>query len=161
MRWLGAVDATEFADRRPRELSGGQAQRVAIARALAAQPHLLMLDEPMSALDVTAAPAIRSLLRRILRDQDRTALVVTHDPLDVLALADRVAVIDDGRVVETGSVREVLTRPRSAFAARVGAQVKALALVSMDVVLVPEAEVPEGAAGPRFADAMVDLRQKG
>lgn len=104
MRWLEAVDATEFADRRPRELSGGQAQRVAIARALAAQPHLLMLDEPMSALDVTAAPAIRSLLRRILREQDRTALVVTHDPLDVLALADRVAVIDGGRVVETGSV---------------------------------------------------------
>lgn len=119
MRWLEAVDATEFADRRPHELSGGQAQRVAIARALAARPHLLMLDEPMSALDVTAAPAIRSLLRRILREQDRTALVVTHDPLDVLALADRVAVVDGGSVVETGSVREVLTRPRSAFAARI------------------------------------------
>ncbi|MGV9746108.1 sulfate/molybdate ABC transporter ATP-binding protein [Rhodococcus zopfii] len=119
MRWLEAVDATEFAQRRPRELSGGQAQRVAIARALAARPHLLMLDEPMSALDVTAAPAIRSLLRRILREQGRTALVVTHDPLDVLALADRVAVIDGGSVVETGSVREVLTRPRSAFAARI------------------------------------------
>lgn len=119
MRWLDAVDAAEFADRRPRELSGGQAQRVAIARALAARPRLLMLDEPMSALDVTAAPAIRSLLRRILRERDRTALVVTHDPLDVLALADRVAVIDGGTVVETGSVREVLTRPRSAFAARI------------------------------------------
>jgi len=119
LRWLDAVDAPEFADRRPHELSGGQAQRVAIARALAANPRLLMLDEPMSALDVTAAPAIRSLLRRILREDDRTALIVTHDPLDALALADRVVVIDGGRVVEEGAVRDVLTRPRSAFAARI------------------------------------------
>ncbi|MFZ2527461.1 MAG: ATP-binding cassette domain-containing protein [Rhodococcus sp. (in: high G+C Gram-positive bacteria)] len=119
MHWLEAVDAAEFAERRPRQLSGGQAQRVAIARALAAQPELLMLDEPMAALDVTAAPAIRSLLRRILREQNRTALMVTHDPLDVLALADRVAVVDGGKVAETGSVRDVLTRPRSAFAARI------------------------------------------
>lgn len=119
LRRLDAVDALEFADRRPHRLSGGQAQRVAIARALAADPQLLMLDEPMAALDVTAAPAIRSLLRRILREHDRTALIVTHDPLDALALADRVVVIDGGRVVEEGAVRDVLTRPRSAFAARI------------------------------------------
>ncbi|MEE2035077.1 sulfate/molybdate ABC transporter ATP-binding protein, partial [Rhodococcus chondri] len=117
--WLGAVDAADLADRQPHELSGGQAQRVAIARALAADPQLLLLDEPMAALDVTTAPAIRSLLRRILRDTGRTALMVTHDPLDVLALADRVVVIESGRIVEDGTVRDVLTRPRSAFAARI------------------------------------------
>ncbi|MBM7458847.1 sulfate/molybdate ABC transporter ATP-binding protein [Rhodococcus coprophilus] len=119
LRWLEAVEALEFADRKPHQLSGGQAQRVAIARALAAGPRLLMLDEPMAALDVAAAPAIRSLLRRILREEQRTALLVTHDPLDALALADRVAVVESGRVVEHGTVRDVLTRPRSTFAARI------------------------------------------
>ncbi|OOL29440.1 molybdenum ABC transporter ATP-binding protein, partial [Rhodococcus rhodochrous] len=106
-------------DRRPHQLSGGQAQRVAIARALAADPGLLLLDEPMAALDVTAAPAVRSLLRTVLRGPGRTALVVTHDPLDALALADRAVVLDDGRIVEEGTVRDVLSRPRSAFAARI------------------------------------------
>lgn len=119
VRWLKEVDAEDLAARRPHELSGGQAQRVALARALAAEPHLLLLDEPMAALDVTATPVLRSLLRRVLRDSGRTALLVTHDLLDVLALADRVIVIEGGRIVEDGSVRRVLTRPRSAFAARI------------------------------------------
>lgn len=117
--WLEAVDAGELADRKPRQLSGGQAQRVAVARALAAQPELLLLDEPMSALDVASAPALRSLLRKVLRTGDRTAVLVTHDALDALALADTVVVMDGGRVVEYGDVRTVLTRPRSAFAARI------------------------------------------
>ncbi|TCN45831.1 molybdate transport system ATP-binding protein [Rhodococcus sp. SMB37] len=119
MRWLKAVDAVEFADRTPHQLSGGQAQRIAVARALAADPELLLLDEPMAALDVATAPAVRSLLRRVLRDDGRTALIVTHDPLDVLALADRVIVVEGGRIVEDGPVRRVLTRPRSAFGARI------------------------------------------
>ncbi|MEU5841055.1 ATP-binding cassette domain-containing protein [Rhodococcus sp. NPDC047139] len=119
VRWLKEVDAEDLADRRPHELSGGQAQRVALARALAAEPRLLLLDEPMAALDVTATPVLRSLLRRVLRDSGRTALLVTHDPLDVLALADRVILLEGGRIVEDGPVRRVLTRPRSAFAARI------------------------------------------
>ncbi|MFC4605136.1 sulfate/molybdate ABC transporter ATP-binding protein [Rhodococcus kronopolitis] len=118
-RWLRAVDAEDLARRRPAQLSGGQAQRVAIARALAAQPRVLLLDEPMSALDVTAAPAVRRLLRTVLREQGRTAVIVTHDLLDALALADRVVVVERGRVVESGSVRSVLTSPRSAFGARI------------------------------------------
>lgn len=117
-RWLSAVDAGEFADRRPAQLSGGQAQRVAVARALAADPNLLLLDEPMASLDIAVAPALRQLLRRVLRDSARTALLVTHDILDALALADRTIVIDGGRVAEDGPTREVLARPRSAFAAR-------------------------------------------
>jgi len=117
--WLAAVDAVELADRRPSQLSGGQGQRIAIARALAADPALLLLDEPMAALDVAVAPALRSLLRSVLRDTGRTALLVTHDILDALALADRIVVMEDGRLVEDGPTRSVLAQPRSAFAARI------------------------------------------
>ncbi|WP_370524189.1 sulfate/molybdate ABC transporter ATP-binding protein [Cellulomonas sp. APG4] len=113
---LEELDLTDLARRRPAQLSGGQAQRVAIARALAASPDLLLLDEPLAALDVDVAPAVRRLLARVLRG--RTALVVTHDLLDVLALADDVLVVEGGRVVEHGPTREVLGRPRSRFAAR-------------------------------------------
>ena len=114
--WLAAVDAGHLADRRPAQLSGGQAQRVAIARALAADPGVLLLDEPLAALDVTAAPPIRRLLRGILRG--RTAVIVTHDLLDALTIADTVAVMDHGTVVESGPARTVLTAPRSMFAAK-------------------------------------------
>jgi len=118
-KWLTAVDAMEFADRTPAQLSGGQAQRVAIARALAADPALLLLDEPMAALDVAVAPALRNLLRRVLRDTRRTALLVTHDLIDALSLADRVVVVEAGRIVEDGPTRTVLSQPRSAFTARI------------------------------------------
>lgn len=119
VHWLDAVGLAHLADRRPAHLSGGQAQRVALARALAAEPRLLLLDEPLSALDVTAAPAMRRLLRDQLREQRRTAIVVTHDLLDALAVADSVAVLEAGRVVEHGPARRVLTAPRSDFAARI------------------------------------------
>ncbi|MCX5046510.1 ATP-binding cassette domain-containing protein [Aldersonia sp. NBC_00410] len=117
--WLRAVDAEHLADRRPSQLSGGQAQRIAIARALACDPELLLLDEPMSALDVSATPQVRRLLREILRERRRSALLVTHDLLDALALADTAVVIEDGRVVERGDVRRVLTAPQSRFGARI------------------------------------------
>ncbi len=116
---LEAVDVGPLADRRPAELSGGQQQRVALARALAAGPGLLLLDEPLAALDVDVTPAMRALLRRTVRDGRRTAVLVTHAALDALVLADRVAVLIDGRIVEQGPTREVLARPRSAFAARI------------------------------------------
>nr|WP_307007071.1 ABC transporter ATP-binding protein [Sinomonas atrocyanea] len=114
-RWLREVDAEELSGRRPAELSGGQAQRVAIARALAAEPRVLLLDEPFAALDVAAAPALRRLLRRVLAD--RTALIVTHEPLDAHLLADRVVVLESGRVAESGPTSGLLDRPRSRFAA--------------------------------------------
>jgi molybdate transport system ATP-binding protein len=116
-RWLAEVDATEYADRKPAQLSGGQAQRIAVARALAADPHLLLLDEPMAALDVAVAPAMRQMLRRVLAD--RAAVIVTHDVLDALLLADRVIVVEDGHVVEDGPTAQVLARPRSGFGARI------------------------------------------
>ena len=113
--WLAEVDAADLAGRRPGELSGGQAQRVAVARALAADPGLLLLDEPMAALDVHAAPLLRRLLKRVLAG--RRAIIVTHDVLDAYMLADRVIVLEEGRITEDGPTREVLQRPRSRFAA--------------------------------------------
>ncbi|WP_285113487.1 ABC transporter ATP-binding protein [Leifsonia sp. fls2-241-R2A-40a] len=113
--WMRRTGTTAFADRRPAELSGGQAQRVAIARALAAEPSLLLLDEPLSALDVSVAAEVRGTLADVL--PGRTTVLVTHDALDAYLLADRVAVMHDGRVVEEGPTREVLERPRHAFTA--------------------------------------------
>ncbi|MFC7404340.1 ABC transporter ATP-binding protein [Georgenia alba] len=115
---LETVGAAGLAERMPGTLSGGQAQRVALARALAPDPEVVLLDEPLSALDVTGATEVRQVLRRVLRDAGRAAVLVTHDLLDVLAVADSVVVLQDGRVVETGAALDVLTRPRSSFAAQ-------------------------------------------
>ncbi|WP_298251375.1 sulfate/molybdate ABC transporter ATP-binding protein [uncultured Arthrobacter sp.] len=115
-KWLERVGVAELAHRRPHQLSGGQAQRVALARALAVEPSLLLLDEPLAALDVSVTPAMRLLLREVL--QERTAVIVTHDPLDAFLLADRVLVLEGGRIVESGPTAEVLTRPVTAFGAR-------------------------------------------
>ncbi|GAB2932486.1 ATP-binding cassette domain-containing protein [Rhodococcus aerolatus] len=152
-RWLAAVDATGLADRRPAQLSGGQAQRVAVARALAADPRLLLLDEPMAALDVTAAPALRQLLRTVLRTpgQARAALLVTHDVLDALVLSDRVVVVEAGRVVEAGPTRDVLARPRSAFAARVSGLNLLAGTVEAQGVRLPGGGLVAGVLGPGCA----------
>ncbi|OII43115.1 sulfate/molybdate ABC transporter ATP-binding protein [Plantibacter sp. MMLR14_011] len=114
-RRLADVEASELEGRRPAELSGGQAQRVALARALAPDPALLLLDEPMAALDATVAPHLRRMLREQLRG--RTTMLVTHEVLDAYTLADRVIVLDAGRIVEQGPTAEVLERPRTAFTA--------------------------------------------
>ena len=118
-RWLAEVGAEDLADRAPGALSGGQAQLVALARALAAEPEVLLLDEPLAGLDVAGATAARSVLRRVLTADSRTALLITHDLIDVLTLADRVLVLQEGKVVEVGWVTEVLTSPRSDFGARI------------------------------------------
>ena len=115
---LDAVGCADFASRRPHELSGGQAQRVAIARALATDPDVVLLDEPLTGLDVGVASEVRHTLAVRLRG--RTALLVTHEVLDIWTIADRVAVLTDGRVVETGPTADLLARPTSAFLARLG-----------------------------------------
>lgn len=117
--WLERVGADRLADRRPRELSGGQAQRVALARALAAGPDVLILDEPLAGLDVAAAAAIRSELRTVLAADGRAVLLITHDLLDVVGLADRAMVLEEGRITDIGAVTDVLAAPRSAFGARI------------------------------------------
>ncbi|MCW1805930.1 ABC transporter ATP-binding protein [Brachybacterium squillarum] len=113
---LAEVGAADLAERRPGRLSGGQQQRVAIARALAADPELLLLDEPMSALDVDAAAEIRALLPRFL--EGRSAVVVTHDVLDAITMAHDVLVLEGGEVRDHGPTADLLARPRTAFAAR-------------------------------------------
>jgi len=115
MRWLDEVEAGDLAAKKPGELSGGQAQRVAIARALAADPALLLLDEPLAALDIAVTPTLRRMLRRVL--EGRTAIIVTHEVLDALTLADHVVVLGRGGIVEQGPTREVLERPRHPFTA--------------------------------------------
>lgn len=119
--WLARVGLEDLAERRPAALSGGQARRVAIARALAAEPHVILLDEPFAGLDVAAASEIRAMLASLLRE--RTTVIATHEPLDAHAFADDVAVMEAGRVVEAGTAAEVLTRPRTPFAARMAARV--------------------------------------
>ena len=115
---LAAVGAEHRASRSGGALSGGQAARVALARALATGPRLLVLDEPMSALDVTARQEMRRLVSRRCAEEGLTLLLVTHDVLDLTALAEEVVVLDRGRVVEQGPTARVLAAPRSDFVAR-------------------------------------------
>jgi molybdate transport system ATP-binding protein len=115
--WLDRVGLTDQSGQRPATLSGGQAQRVALARALAIEPALLLLDEPLAALDATTRSEVRRDLRRHLRDYDGVPLLVTHDPIDALLLADRLVIMEGGRVVQDGSPAEITGRPRSAYVA--------------------------------------------
>ena len=114
---LAAVGADHLASRPGGALSGGQAARVALARALATGPRLLVLDEPMSALDVTARQEMRRLVARRCAEEGLTLLLVTHDVLDLTALAEDVVVLDRGRVVEQGPTARILSAPRSDFVA--------------------------------------------
>jgi molybdate transport system ATP-binding protein len=116
--WLDRFGIGTLADRRPRQLSGGQAQRVAIARALVTEPRLLLLDEPFSGLDVGVATALRVELARHLAAYDGVALLVTHDAIDALTLADRVLVLDGGEVAQVGRPQEVAARPLTDHVAR-------------------------------------------
>lgn len=118
MHWLERVEIAHLADRRSIDLSGGQAQRVALARALAVEPTLLLLDEPMAALDAEAVPAMRSLLAEVA--QERSTILVTHDLLDAISMSTRALVVENGRVSDEGPTERVLLQPRTSFGARLG-----------------------------------------
>ncbi|MFJ5681177.1 MULTISPECIES: ABC transporter permease [unclassified Streptomyces] len=116
--WLDRLGVGQLAHRKPHQLSGGQAQRVALARALAARPRLLLLDEPLAALDQTTRARVRHTLRGHLDGFGGVCLIVTHDPVEAVSLADRVLVLDDGRVLQDAPPAEVTRNPRSPWVAR-------------------------------------------
>lgn len=113
LRWLAEVGADDLVRARPSQLSGGQAQRVALARALAVDPHLVLLDEPTASLDPGSAMALRTLLRDHLTRTRAASILVTHTALDALVVADRLLVLEAGRVVQTGAPAAVAAQPRT------------------------------------------------
>ncbi|GAA0927590.1 ABC transporter ATP-binding protein [Streptomyces thermoalcalitolerans] len=116
--WLARMGLSGHAGVKPRRLSGGQAQRVALARALAVRPRLLLLDEPLAALDARTRLEVRAQLRRHLAEFEAVAVLVTHDPLDAMVLADRLVVVEHGRVVQEGTPSGIARRPRTDYIAR-------------------------------------------
>jgi len=122
-----------FADHYPHELSGGQQQRVALLRALAPEPSILLLDEPFSGLDVTRRAQVREQTLNLLKETGHTALMVTHDPEEAMFMSDQLLVMDEGRIVQTGSPIEIYQHPVSAFVASLFGPINELsALVGND-----------------------------
>jgi molybdate transport system ATP-binding protein len=115
--WLERMGLAEHAASKPRRLSGGQAQRVALARALATHPRLLLLDEPLAALDARTRLDVRARLRHHLAEFEAVAVLVTHDPLDAMVLADHLVVIEDGRSVQEGGPSDIARHPRTDYIA--------------------------------------------
>ncbi|HZB41307.1 MAG TPA: ABC transporter ATP-binding protein, partial [Ilumatobacter sp.] len=150
--WIDRLGLSEYAAERPRALSGGQAQRAALARALATHPRVLLLDEPLAALDAGTRSAVRRDLRRHLGSFDGMRMLVTHDPVDAYALADRVAILDRGRVVQVGTLAEVTAHPKSRYVAElvglnlVSGNVRDGVLVTGAGANVVIADAPSGAA---------------
>jgi molybdate transport system ATP-binding protein len=116
--WIERFGLIDHADAKPRTLSGGQAQRVALARALATDPRLLLLDEPLAALDASTRLQVRTELRRHLATFAGARLLITHDPVDALVLADRLVIIEHGRITQTGIPAAVTARPASTYIAQ-------------------------------------------
>jgi iron(III) transport system ATP-binding protein len=117
MRTLETMGLAEFAPRSAAQLSGGQQQRLALARALVAEPSLLLLDEPLSNLDALLREQMRSELRRLQKEVGVTAVYVTHDQSEALALSDRIAIMHNGRIVQIGTPHQIYRQPRNAFVA--------------------------------------------
>ncbi|WP_431097696.1 ABC transporter ATP-binding protein [Polaromonas aquatica] len=140
MAMLKRVGLETFAGRMPAALSGGQRQRVAMARALVIQPRLLLLDEPLSALDVKLRVELRSMIRDLQTEAGITTVFVTHDQEEALAMSDLIAVMDRGRVVQAGPPREIYAKPRSRFVAD---------FVGSANVVPVDSELPSSADGAR------------
>ncbi|MBA3658841.1 MAG: ABC transporter ATP-binding protein [Gemmatimonadales bacterium] len=161
---IGLLGIAELADRRPGTLSGGQQQRVALARAIVLDPRVLLLDEPMSALDLQTRRTVRAELRALLGRLPCVTIYVTHSPIEALLLGDQVVVLERGRVAQAGSRDDLLRRPRSRFVAeligtnlfvgRVGrtlAGVTALHTADGDLVIADGPTAPSGDPADIFA----------
>lgn len=154
--WLGRVGLAGTARNRVRQLSGGQQQRVALVRSLATSPRLLMLDEPLAALDTGTRNELRRELRRHLAARDTVRVLVTHDPVDAHALADRVLVIEAGCITHQGSLADVAAHPRSTYVAELAGvnllegslHSGALRLTTDALLVSASTDVPDG---PAFA----------
>ncbi len=114
---MALVELTDYAKRYPHQLSGGQCQRVALARSMVTRPRLLLLDEPLSALDARIRKHLREQIRRIQRELNLTAIFVTHDQEEALTMSDRIVLMDKGRIVQHGDAETLYTAPVNAFAA--------------------------------------------
>jgi molybdate transport system ATP-binding protein len=158
-QWLERLGLAQLAGRRPHQLSGGQSQRVALARALALEPEVLLLDEPMAALDAGARIDVRTFLRAHLADFAGPVVLVTHDPLEAMVLADRLLVLEAGRMVQRGSPAEVARRPASSYVARlVGLNLWAGTLGHESVVTLEEGGRLEVATEAPPGPVLVSLR---
>jgi molybdate/tungstate transport system ATP-binding protein len=162
------LNLKELLHRRPKQLSGGERQRVALARALMLDPMLLLLDEPFAALDPQMRPSVRRSLRQIFKTLETTVLIVTHDLWDAAALGDKVFVIEDGRIVQSGSWSEVISNPQSDFVAEfvglnqiVGTIVRrdGKAFLQVGKLLLPiNSDLPEGTnASLKFFPSQVEI----
>jgi molybdate transport system ATP-binding protein len=151
--WLERVGLPEVAVRRPNELSGGQAQRVALARALATEPSVLLLDEPLAAVDASARVELRQVLRDELHRYPGARLVITHDPVEAAALADRLIVIEEGSITQQGALVEVTARPRSPWVATMVGLNLLQGVATHTTVRLPDGALVEtgtAAEGPAF-----------
>jgi iron(III) transport system ATP-binding protein len=157
---LELIGLTSHAKKYPAQLSGGEQQRVALARALAPSPSLLLLDEPLSALDARVRQSLRREIRDLQRRLGVTTIMVTHDQEEALAMADRIVVMNHGVVEQVGTPVEVYTRPRSPFVARFVGQMNFIAAVAGDApgrVRVGETELRHLAPNPVTPGASVLL----
>jgi iron(III) transport system ATP-binding protein len=145
---LDQIGLSDFADRYPHTLSGGQQQRVAVARALAPQPGVLLMDEPFASIDISLRRNLREETRRIIKEQDAATILVTHDPEEALEIADRVAVMEGGRITQVGTAQELHDRPASLF----------VGMMAGNGTVLP-AQVADGMAQTDFGQiALDDLR---
>ncbi len=137
------LDPAEVRDRRPRELSGGQQQRVGVARALAAEPEVMLLDEPFGALDPLTRDRIQKFFLRVRKEIGLTAIFVTHDMVEALLLGDRIAVMNEGRLVQLGTPHELLTAPATEYVAQLMATPRQHAQLVERIEAEPDGPTPD------------------
>ncbi len=168
MAWLERDGLQEFVQRRPHELSGGQGQRVALTRALATEPDVLILDEPLSALDVEAKTHVRGQLSSRLQDFSGATLLVTHNPVDVNLLADQLIVLESGRIVQRGTPGKIRREPKSSYIAafaglnHLRAEVRdgQITVAGVDVALQAADRTVSGAALVTIAPSAIALHRE-